>query len=140
MINDLYQDNLILQQELSRQARMVEKAEKYQRERDKIMEDNENLHNEVEQIRAEYKQKESDIEWKYKSKIKGLEKENNKLHRIVDKFYETIDKFIHWICKKFDMGAEDNLIRDFQKETNTLLNAEKQIEKEDREKEFEMEL
>ena len=129
LINDLYQDNLILQQELSRQARMVEKAEKYQRERDKIMEDNENLHNEVEQIRAEYKQKESDIEWKYKSKIKGLEKENNKLHRIVDKFYETIDKFIHWICKKFDMGAEDNLIRDFQKETNTLLNAEKQIEK-----------
>ena len=140
LINDLYQDNLILQQELSRQARMVEKAEKYQRERDKIMEDNENLHNEVEQIRAEYKQKESDIEWKYKSKIKGLEKENNKLHRIVDKFYETIDKFIHWICKKFDMGAEDNLIRDFQKETNTLLNTEKQIEKEDREKEFEMEL
>lgn len=140
LINDLYQDNLILQQELSRQARMVEKAEKYQRERDKIMEDNENLHNEVEQIRVEYKQKESDIEWKYKSKIKGLEKENNKLHRIVEKFYETIDKFIHWICKKFDMGAEDNLIRDFQKETNTLLNAEKQIEKEDREKEFEMEL
>lgn len=140
LINDLYQDNLILQQELSRQARMVEKAEKYQRERDKIMEDNENLHNEVEQIRAEYKQKESDIEWKYKSKIKGLEKENNKLYRIVEKFYETIDKFIHWICKKFDMGAEYNLIRDFQKETNTLLNAEKQIEKEDREKEFEMEL
>ena len=66
-----------MQQELSRQARMVEKAEKYQRERDRIMEDNENLHNEVEQIRAEYKQKESDIEWKYKSKIKGLEKENN---------------------------------------------------------------
>lgn len=140
LINDLYQDNLILQQELSRQARTVEKAEKYQRERDKMMEDNENLHNEVEQIRAEYKQKERDIEWKYKSKIKGLEKENSKLHRIVDKFYETIDKFIHWICKKFDMGAEDNLIRVFQKETNTLLNAEKQIEKEDREKEFEMEL
>ena len=140
LINDLYQDNLILQQELSRQARTVEKAEKYQRERDKMMEDNENLHNEVEQIRAEYKQKERDIEWKYKSKIKGLEKENSKLHRIVDKFYETIDKFIHWICKKFDMSAEDNLIRDFQKETNTLLNAEKQIEKENREKEFEMEL
>ena len=33
LINDLYQDNLILQQELSRQAKMVEKAEKYQRER-----------------------------------------------------------------------------------------------------------
>ena len=140
LINDLYQDNLILQQELSRQARMVEKVEKYQRERDKIMEDNENLHNEVEQMRAEYKQKESDIEWKYKSKIKGLEKENNKLHRIVEKFYETIDKFIHWICKKFDMGAEDNLIRKFEKETRTYLDAEKQIAKEDREKELDLEI
>ena len=38
------------------------------------------------------------------------------------------------------MGAEDNLVRDFQKETHTLLDAEKQIEKEDREKENELEL
>ena len=74
LINDLYQDNLILQQELSRQARIVEKAEKYERERNKIIADNENLHNEVEQIKADYKQKEFEIEWKYKRKIKGLEK------------------------------------------------------------------
>ena len=139
MINELYQDNIFLRQELLRKSKMFEKAEKYQKERDKIIEDNENLHNEVEQIKAEYKQKEFDIEWKYKSKIKGLEKENNKLYRIIDKFYETIDKFISWICKKFDMGAEDNLIRDFQKETNILLNAEKQIEKEDKEKEWDLE-
>ena len=139
MITELYQDNIFLRQELLRKSKMFEKAEKYQKEREKIMEDNENLHNEVEQIKSEYKQKEFDIEWKYKSKIKGLEKENNKLYRIIDKFYETIDKFIHWICKKFDMGAEDNLIRDFQKETNILLNAEKQIEKEDKEKEWDLE-
>ena len=68
------------------------------------------------------------MEYEYKSKVRKLEKENSKLHRIIDKFYETIDKFIHWICKKFDMGAEDNLIRDFQRETNTLLDPEKQIE------------
>ena len=139
LINDLYQDNLILQQELSRQTKIVEKAEKYQRERDRIMEDNENLHNEVTKIKNEYKQKENDIEWKYKSKLRGLEKENNKLHRILDKFYETIDKFIHWICKKFDMGAEDNLVREFQKETHTLLDAEKQIEKENKETEWDLE-
>ena len=140
LINDLYQDNLILQQELSRQAKMVEKAEKYQRERDRIMEDNENLHNEVEQIKKEYKEKEFDIEWKYKSKIKSLEKENNYLHRVIDKFKESIGKFIEWICQKFDMGAEDNLIRKFEKETRTYLDAEKQIAKEDREKELDLEL
>ena len=140
LINDLYQDNLILQQELSRQAKMVEKAEKYQRERDRIMEDNENLHNEVEQIKKEYKEKEFDIEWKYKSKIKSLEKENNYLRRVIDKFKESIGKFIEWICQKFDMGAEDNLIRKFEKETRTYLDAEKQIAKEDREKELDLEL
>lgn len=99
---------------------------------------NANLRNEVEQIKSEYKQKEFDIEWKYKSKIKSLEKENNNLHKIIDKFYETIDKFINWICKKFDMGAEDNLVRDFQKETNTYLDAGKQIKQEEREKEIEI--
>ena len=139
LINKLYQDNWLMYQQLLRQEKMVEKATKYEKERNKIMEDNESLHNEVEQIKKEYKQKEFDNEWKYKSKIKGLEKENNKLHRIIDKFHETIDKFIHWICKKFDMGAEDNLIRDFQRENHILLDAEKQIKREDREKEFELE-
>ena len=140
LINDLYQDNLILQQELSRQARMVEKAEKYQKEREKIMADNEKMHNQVENIKSEYKEKEFDLEWKYKSKIKSLEKENNHLHRVIDKFKESIVKFIEWICQKFDMGAEDNLIRKFEKETRTYLDAEKQIAKEDREKELDLEI
>ena len=90
-------------------------------------------------IKTEYEEKEFDLKWKYKSKINGLERENNKLHRIIDKFYETIDKFIHWICKRFDMGAEDNLVRDFQKETNTFLDAEKQLKHEEREKEWDLE-
>ena len=140
LINELYQNNSSMHQQLLRQAKMVEQAEKYQNERDKIMADNEKLHNEVENIKAEYKEKEFDFEWKYKGKIHKLEKENKQLHRIVDKFHETINKFIEWVCKKFDMGAEDNLIRDFQKETNTLLNAEKQIEKEDKEKEWDLEM
>ena len=129
LINDLYQDNLILQQELSRQAKMVEKAEKYENERDKILSDNRELHNQVDNIKAEYKEKEFDIEWKYKSKIKSLEKENNHLHRVIDKFKESIGKFIEWICQKFDMGAENNLIRDFEKETRSSLDAEKKRKK-----------
>ena len=62
------------------------------------------------------------------------------MHKVVDKFKETIDKFIKWICKKFDMGAENNLIRDFEKEHNTLLDAEKQVKREDKQKEIELEL
>ena len=93
----------------------------------------------MDNIKAEYKEKEFDIEWKYKNRIKSLEKENSYLHKIVDRFKENIDKFITWICKKFDMGTENNLIRDFERENNILLDAEKQIKREEREKELELE-
>lgn len=38
------------------------------------------------------------------------------------------------------MGAENNLIRDFEKKTRTSLDAEKQIKREEREKEWGKEL
>ncbi|MGN1301872.1 MAG: MobV family relaxase [Clostridia bacterium] len=136
LINELYQNNLLMHQQLLRQAKMVEEAEKYQKERNKIIADNIDLHKQVDNIKAEYQQKEDNLEWKYKGKIHKLEEENNQLHRIVDKFHETINEFIEWICKKFDMGAEDNLVRDFEKETRTYLDVEKQIKREDKEKEW----
>ena len=139
LINELYQENRILHKELSKQVKLVDKAIKYEKERKEIMYDNKELHNEVDKIKSEYKQKAFDLEWKYKSKIKSLEKENSHLNKIIDKFYEVIEKFIKWICKKFDIGAEDNLIGDFEKETKISLDAEKQIKHEEREKKWELE-
>ena len=140
LINELYQENLLLHKELSKQVNLVNEAEKYQNERNKLKEDNEKLYNQVENIKANYEEKAFDLEWKYKSKIKSLEKENSYLNKIIDKFYEVIEKFIKWICKKFDIGAEDNLIRDFEKETKISLDAEKQIKNEEKEKEWNMEI
>ena len=140
LINELYQENLLLHKELSKQVNLVNEAEKYQNERNKLKEDNEKLYNQVENIKANYEEKAFDLEWKYKSKIKSLEKENSYLNKIIDKFYEVIEKFIRWICKKFDIGAEDNLIRDFEKDTKISLDAEKQIKNEEKEKEWNMEI
>ena len=140
VIQSLYEDNMALHRELTRQSKIIEEAEKYQKERDSIIADNENLHNQVDNIKSEYKQKEFDIEWKYKSKIKSLEKENNHLHKIVDKFYETVKKFIGWICHKFGIGESKELVRSFEQETNTLIDPEKQLKKEEREKEWNLEI
>ena len=52
---------------------------------------------------------------------------------------EQLYKGIKMICEKFDMGAENNLIRDFERENNTLIDAEKQVKNEEREKELEFE-
>ena len=161
LIQELYQDNITLHRELSKQAKIVNEAEKYQKERDKIIADNKELNSKVKKIESEYKEKSNtldlkfdsrkkelekefeeknyEMKYEYKSKICNLEKENNKLHKIIDKFYETIEKFITWICKKFDIGAEDYLIRDFQKETNTFIDPVKQIKHEEREKEWDLE-
>ena len=140
MIKELYKDNLSLHKELSKQSKVINEAEKYQKERDSILANNKELHNTVKQIEKDFENKTFDIEWKYKNKIRSLEKENNHLHKVVDKFKETIGKFIRWICKKFDMGDENNLIRNFKKETNTCLDAEEQIKHEEREKEWDLEI
>ena len=140
LINELYQNNLLMNQQLLRQARMVEEAEKYQKERNKIMADNRDLHKQVDNIKAEYQQKEDNLEWKYEYRINKLEKENGYLHKVIDKFRETIHKFIEWICVNFDMGTGDTLIRDFERETRTYLDAEEEIKREDREKDNELEL
>ena len=140
VIQNLYQDNMNLHRQLSRQAQVIEEAEKYQKERDNIIADNEKLHDEVDNIKTEYNKKEFEMEWKYTNRINKLEKENNFLHKVIERFKETIDIFITWVCKKFDMGAENNLIRDFERENNILLDAEKQIKHEEREKNLEMEI
>lgn len=140
LINKLYQENVTLHKELSKQVNLVNVAEKYQKEKDRILDDNKRLNNEVENIKKEYKTKEFDIEWKFKSKIKNLEKENNHLNKVVNRFYDTVEKFIKWICKKFSIGESKDLIRGFEKDTNTLIDPQKQIEKEKREKEYDLEL
>lgn len=160
LIEELYQDNVTLHKELSKQAKTIEEAEKYQNERDKIIADNKELNNTVKILEKEYKKKSDtldlrfnnrkdelekefeyktyDIENQYKSKIRKLEKENNYLNKIINKFWEILDKFIHWICRKFDIAEEDNLIRDFQEETNTFIDPEKQIKNEERGKEWDL--
>ena len=162
LIKELYKDNLSLHKELSKQSKVIDEAERYQKEQNKILADNEELHNTVKHLEHEYKKKNNnldmdfsnrkreleeefkekafDLEYEYKGKFRKLEKENNHLHKIIDKFYETVEKFIHWICHKFGIGESRELIKDFQEETHTFIDPVKQIENEEREKEWNLEI
>ena len=139
VIQNLYQDNLNLHEQLTRQEKIIEEAEKYQNERNKILADNQELHNSVNYLKNEYQDKSFNLEWEYKSKIRKLEIKNSHLKKIVNKFKVTIQKFIKWIVVKFDVTDENKLVRDFERESNTLLNAEKQVKREDKEKEWNLE-
>ena len=162
LIKELYKDNLSLHKELSKQSKVVDEAVKYQKERDKIIADNERLNNKVRDLENEYKMKsnnldfeynnmkteleqefqdkEFNIEYKYKSKIRSLERDNNHLHKIIDKFYETVEKFIEWICNKFSIGESKQLIKDFEEQTKTFIDPVKQLDFEEKQKELEWDL
>ena len=161
LIKELYKDNLSLHKEISRQSKVVDEAVKYQKEREKIIADNEELHNTVKNLEHKYKiksnnldfdfnnrkkeleeefeKKSYNLEYEYKGKYRKLEKENNRLQKIIDKFYETVDKFIVWICHKFGIGESKELIKNFQEKTHTFIDPVKQLEHEDREKEWDLE-
>jgi len=161
LIKELYKDNLSLHRELSKQYKVVDEAVKYQKEREKILADNEELHNTVKNLEHKYKiksnnldfdfnnrkkeleeefeKKSYNLEYEYKGKYRKLEKENNRLQKIINKFYKTVDKFIVWICHKFGIGESKELIKNFQEETHTFIDPVKQLEHEEREKEWDLE-
>lgn len=57
LIKELYKNNLSMHKELSKQSKVVDEAVKYQKERDIILADNRVLHNQIENIKSEYKGK-----------------------------------------------------------------------------------
>ncbi len=153
MIKELHEDNLALHKELSKQAKLIDEAEKYQKERNIILADNEALNERVKLLEHEYKKKSNTLDLRYDNKVRDLEKEfkeksinlenkfynrinelekeNYYLNKIINKFKETIEKFIHWICKRFSITEEEDLIREFQMENDTYLDPEKQIQYEE---------
>lgn len=56
--------------ELSKQVNLVNKAEKYQKERNSILADNRELHNQVNAIKAEYREKNLILDGNIKVKLK----------------------------------------------------------------------
>lgn len=133
MIKELAIENKSLKKELSKQSKIVNEATKFQKERDSIIADTQALHNRVDELENEYKNKSIDLEFEYKHKYRKLEKENGKLQNIIDRFYITVEKFIEWICNKFNFGESKELIRDFERETYISIDPQKQIAKEEKE-------
>ena len=164
LINELYHNNVDLHKELSKQANVVEEAKKYQQERNQILLDNQNMHIQMRQLEREYKSKKRNLDYEYddlkkkleneyynkldrmdyayRSEIHELKKENKLLRKTIDKFKVTVSRFISWVCKRFELPSEDEIVREFERENHTCLDVEKQlvIEKQREEKSWQLEL
>ena len=135
LIEKLHEENCSLHHELYKQCRLVDKAEKYEKERQAILAENKKIKEKFKTLENDYsiklKQEIRKVENKYEDKIYNLKKENRFLNKIINTFEKTLNKFIHWVCKKFSVSEEEDFIRDFQRETDTYINPEKQIKYEE---------
>ena len=135
LILKLHNENIALNKELLKQSNLVDIASKLEKEQVQMLENNvnlkykckkleEKLENKEKEFEIKLKIKTNEIEHKYDKEIKNLKNENKALHNIIDRFKTTLKKFIKWICKKFSYPSEDEIIRDFQRETYTNFNIE----------------
>ena len=88
----------------------------------------EELENKEKELKLKFESKAYNMEKQYKKEINKLKTENKHLNKIIDKFKTTLKKFIKWLCHKFSYPSEDELIRDFERETYTNFNFEKQLD------------
>lgn len=132
LIEKLHEENCSLHHELYKQCRLVDKAEKYEKERQSILAENKEIKEQFKTLESDYsiklKQEIRKVENKYEDEIYHLEKDNKFLRKVIKTFEKTLNKFIHWVCKKFSVSEEENFIRDFQNENNIYLNPVRQLE------------
>ena len=68
LIKELYKDNLSLHKELSKQSKVIDEAEKYQKERNSIISDNKKLNDKIKDLESEYKIKSNNLDFKYNNR------------------------------------------------------------------------
>ena len=153
LINKLYNENISLHKELSKQANTINIATEYEKKHTQILEDNVNLQfkckklektleNKEKELKQQFEDETYKIDYQYQKIINKLEKENTYLKKVIDRFKFTVQKFITWICHKFSAPSEEALIRDFERETYIAFDVEKQLninrfDKEQQEEELE---
>ena len=149
LIKKLYNENISLHKELSKQTTIIDKAEKFEKEQ----KDNTELKVKCRNLELDFSNKEKELKYKYEHEtykidyqyqkiINKLENENNYLKKVIERFKVTVQKFISWVCHKFSAPSEDSVIRDFEKETYMNFDIEKQLninkfDKKEQEKELE---
>ena len=153
LIKKLYNENISLHKELSRQTTIIDKAEKFEKEQKYLLNYNTELKVKCRNLELDFSNKEKDLKYKYEHEtykidsqyqkiINKLENENNYLKKVIERFKITVQKFISWVCHKFSAPSEEDLIRDFEKETYMNFDIEKKLNtrKYEREKENNLEL
>jgi len=152
LIQKLYQDNLNMYKELSKQAKLVERAENFEKNRVNLVTENINLKDKCENLKHSLVIKEKELKYThedeiykinrdYKKEIKKLEQENKSLKNVIENIKFIVQKFVSWVTRKLSAQSEDEIIHKFENETYIDFDLEKELKINNyKEKEHDLEL
>ncbi len=147
LIQELHKDNLKLHKELSRQASLVVKAEKFEKERSNLN----TAHIELQQkynkledkllfAEKDYDDEINSLKRKHQKEVNKLESKIQKFEKVLSNIKSTVIDLVSWVCKKLSIQHENDVIREFEKDTGNNLDLDRSFEIRETEKEYEMEL
>ena len=152
LIQKLHKENVTLQKELTKQTKLVDRAETFERERTSLYQSKEKLQEKCDKLEKELEDTKFNMKFDYETEINQLnyqhQKEVKKLKKKIEKFekvFENIKVMVHtfvkWVCRKLSAPSEEEVIHRFEKESDMYFDIDKQInfnmpERDDREIEF----
>lgn len=131
VIKQLFDDNVKLQKELNRQMKLADKAEQFELGKQSLVDENTELRKQCDTIKKESDIKEKELTRKFYKQIEYLSNENAYLQRIIETLEKNLQKFIDWVCKKLNIVEKNCFVNDFERETETFIDVERQIQFED---------
>lgn len=111
--------------------KLVDKAEQFELEKQSLVDENTELRKQCNTIKKESDIKEKELTRKFYKQIEYLSNENAYLQRIIETLEKNLQKFIDWVCKKLNIVEKNCFVNDFERETETFIDVERQIQFED---------
>lgn len=112
LIDKLHKENLSMKKEITKQIKLVDKAENLECELDNAIFKSKNLEKRCNELENENKK---------------LNKKLVQFEKVFNKIKYTVKIFVKWVCKKLSAPSEEEIIHKFEKDCNVKLDFEKEL-------------
>ena len=129
LIQKLHKENIAMQNELTKQTKLIDKAATFENERTTLYQSKEKLQNKCDKLEKElesikfdmkfdYENEINQINYQHQKEVKKLKKQIEKFEKVFENIKVIVQTFIKWVCKKLSAPSEEEVIHKFEIECN----------------------
>lgn len=138
LIEKLHTENVAMQKELTKQTKLIDRAETFERERTAIYHNQDELQEKCNKLEKELEDTKFDMKFDYENEIRQLnyqhQREIKKMKKQIESFEKMIEKVKHfvnslvsWVCEKLSARSEEQIMDDFEKDTGIIFDIDRQL-------------